>query len=198
MPTTPPPSEVDIARRAQEMKLLFLGTMLTLPSLFDPALPVLRWELARLGTPADGDCPVVLKHQRDDAKALEFSMREILTKVTRLRGEAVGHDLLSVTMLLGGIRLGDMIVQGQHSKSDVPLLQFARHFRNACAHGDRWNFAKNQPEHPAACRDTVLTAALHGQRATYDIVSPRRYVEFLDDLSNYFLPGSVPAPTVAD
>lgn len=122
-------------------------------------------------------------------------MREIMTKLTRLQGEVVAHDLLSVAMLLGGTRLGDMITQGNHGRSDVPLLQFARHFRNACAHGDRWHFIGNEPQHPAACRDTVLTAALHGRRATYETVGPRRYVEFLDDLSNYFAPGTVPAPT---
>jgi hypothetical protein len=98
-------------------------------------------------------------------------------------------------MLLGGTRIGDMILQGNYSKRDEPLLQFARHFRNACAHGDRWSFRDGEPKYTASCRDLTLDASLEGKRATYDTVSPKLYLEFLDDISNYFLPGSVPPPS---
>jgi hypothetical protein len=101
---------------------------------------------------------------------------------------------MSISMLLGGTRIGDLIIKGNHSRRDVPLLQFARHYRNACAHGDRWEFKPGQPETPAVCRGLTITSNLHGQRATWTSVSPRLYVEFLDDISNYFLPGSVPPP----
>ena len=98
-------------------------------------------------------------------------------------------------MLLGATRIGDLILQGNYSKTTEPLLQFARHFRNACAHGDRWYFTNGEPKHPASCRGLTLDAALDGKRATYETVSPRLYLEFLDDISNYFLPGSVPPPS---
>lgn len=130
-----------------------------------------------------------VRHDAEDEEGLEFSLREILTKVTYIRGDTLGQDLLSLAMLLGATRIGDMIMLGKHGSTDEPLLQFARHFRNARAHGDRWNFRKGEPAHPAACRDLVLTASLHGQRATWETVSPR-YVEFLDDISNFFVPGS--------
>ncbi len=80
-------------------------------------------------------------------------------------------------------------------RNDVPLLQFARHFRNACAHGDRWHFNADQPKYPAALRNLVLTRDLRGQQATFVTVSPWHFIEFLDDLSNHFAPGSVPPPT---
>jgi hypothetical protein len=35
----------------------------------------------------------------------------------------------------------------------------------------------------------------NGKRATFKTVSPKLYVEFLDDISNYLLPGAVPPPT---
>ena len=174
---------------------MHFGMMLALPSMLDPTCPILRTELARAQLPPDGDMPFHLYHDAQDNKeSLVYSVREILTKMTMLRGDILGRDLLSISMLHGATRIGDMISQRGPYPHDVPLLQFVRHFRNACAHGDRWNFVGNEPKHHAACRDTVLSASLHGQRATLTTVSPRRYVEFLDDISNYFVPGLVPAP----
>jgi hypothetical protein len=125
-------------------------------------------------------------------------MREILTKLTTLRGPIVGNDLMAVAMLLGATRLGDMILEAGLSSREEPLLQFARHFRNAAAHGDRWEFRGDEPQYPAECRDLALTQDLHGQRATWVTVDPKRYVEFLDDISNHFLPGSVPPPNLVN
>lgn len=193
--SVPPPTNAEIAQRAQELKVMYLGLMLTLPSMLDPTFPVLRTELARAGVAPDGDLPFHLYHSAsDDKESLVYSVREILMKVAMLRGDILGKDLLSISMLLGGTRIGDMISQRGRYPDDVPLLQFARHFRNACAHGDRWNFRNNEPKYPAACRDVVVTRALQDQRATLETVSPRRYVEFLDDISNHFVPGSVPPP----
>jgi hypothetical protein len=127
----------------------------------------------------------------DEAERLVFSAREVLAKMAMLQGDPV-RDLLSICMLLAGTRLGDMIVTGGHLRNDVPLLQFARHFRNACAHGDRWHFVRGEPKHAAALRDLVLTRDLHGRQATFVTVSPRRFVDLLDDLSNHFVPGFVP------
>jgi hypothetical protein len=187
------PTEPYMAERAQELKVLHLGLMLSIPSLFDPGLPILRTMLAQVQE-TSGDLPLYVGHAPDDEEKIQFSAREILTKLSQLRGDIVSKDLLSISMLLGGTRIGDLIVQGNYSRSDVPLLQFARHFRNACAHGDRWYFKNGEPRYPAACRGLTLDASLDGNRATYETVSPRLYLEFLDDISNYFLPGAVPPP----
>jgi hypothetical protein len=60
---------------------------------------------------------------------------------------------------------------------------------------DRWYFKNGEPKHPASCRGLTLDASLDGKRATFETVSPKLYVEFLDDISNYLLPGAVPPPT---
>ncbi len=177
---------VQLWKRAQELKLMTLALSLSLPALMDPTVPVLQWTLAKAGLPPDGDMPVNLG-QANSNESLPFSMREILTKVTTLEGEALGHDLMSVGLILGAVRMGDLIVSRGYMRRDVPLLQFARHFRNACAHGDRWHFFNGEPRYPARVRDLALTAELQGQRATWTTVHPRLYVEFLDDVGAYFL-----------
>jgi hypothetical protein len=80
------------------------------------------------------------------------------------------------------------------TSTSVPLLQFARHFRNAAGHGDTWNYDASGPPYPAACRKPVLTGAHVGRRATWETVSPRLFVEFLDDITEQFSPGLVPPP----
>jgi len=185
---------IRIALRAQELKLVYLGLNLAATAMMHPDVPLLHWTRQLVEAGADDDVPVVLTGARGEEEKLSFSAQEVLTKLSALRGEVVAHDLLSVGMLLGATRLGDMIRQENLSRRDEPLLQFARHFRNAAAHGDRWSFHEGQPEPPAACRDLELTAVMNGRRATWETVTPKRYVEFLDDLSNYFVPRLVPPP----
>jgi hypothetical protein len=191
---TSEPDPPTTAERAQELKVMFLGLMLTLPLMFDPRLPCLQWALQLAGEGADKDLPVQLGHRPEDEKKLTYSARAVLTLASQLRGKIMAEDLMSASMLVGGTRLGDMIHLRGHWPKDEPLIQFARHFRNACAHGDRWNFKDREPLYSAVCRDTVLDRTLQGQRCTYETISPRRYIEFLDDISNHSVPGSVPPP----
>jgi hypothetical protein len=185
---------IRIALRAQELKLLFFGLNVAAMAMLHPDVPLLQWTRQLVGAGADDDVPVVLTGAPGEEERLSFSAQEVLTKLSALRGEVVAHDLLSVAMLLGATRLGDMILQANLSRGDEPLLQFVRHFRNAAAHGDRWSFNEGQPETPAVFRDLILTADMNGRRATWETVTPKMYVEFLDDLSNYFGPGLVPPP----
>lgn len=173
---------------------MFLGLMLTLPLMFDPRLPALEWALQLAGAGADEDILVQLGHKPEDKEKLTYSARAILALASQLRGNIMAEDLMSASMLVGGTRLGDMISLRGPLPKDEPVIQFARHFPNACAHGDRWNFQGKEPQYPAVCRDIVLHQSLHGQRCTYETITPRRYIEFLDDISNHFVPGSVPPP----
>jgi hypothetical protein len=188
------PTNAEIAQRAQELKVMYLGLMLTMPMMFDPRLPALQWGLRQVGVGQDEDIPLELGHKPDDEEKLTYSARLVLMLASQLRGKVMAEDLMAASMLVGATRLGDLIHLCGPWPKDQPVIQFARHFRNACAHGDRWNFVNNEPKYDAVCRDTVLDASLHGQRATYVTVSPRRYVEFLDDISNHFVPGLVPPP----
>lgn len=187
------PQAQNIAQRAQEFKLIFLGFSAVVPQLVDPHLPLLRWELFRGGSPMDGDYPIVVNDQ-PGGPGISYSARETFTKLANVRGDVLGQDLLSIAMVQAAIRLGDMITAGGHRRRDRPLLEFARHYRNACAHGDRWHFSRDEPKNPAACRDLVITRDMEGQKATYRTVTPRHHIEFLDDLANYFAPGCVPPP----
>jgi hypothetical protein len=185
----------DIAQRAQEFKLVFLGFSAVVPQLVDPHLPLLRWELFRGGSPLDGDYPILVNDQ-PGGPGIAYSARETFTKLATVRGDVLRHDLLSIAMVQAAIRLGDMVTTcvPWSQRKDQPLLEFARHYRNACAHGDRWHFARDEPRNPAACRDLVITSGLQGRKATYQTVAPRHHIEFLDDLANYFVPGYVPPP----
>jgi len=110
-------------------------------------------------------------------------------------------------MMHGATRIGDMIIAGGHHDPSSPLLEFPRHFRNACAHGGRWHFRQGEPRRDAQVRGFVVTANLHGHRAPWITVEPRLYVEFLEDIAEYFAPevaaldplkGVVAAPSLGD
>jgi hypothetical protein len=183
-----------VALRAQELKLVFLGLMMSLPALMDPSLPILDIELRRAGIDPSGDMPIVLGD--GESEKLQYSLREVLTKVTQLHGDVLARDLMSVGMMQGVTRLHDILLQDNLMRRNVPLLEFVSHFRNACAHGDRWHFKKNEPDpqYPAVHRQLTLKADFHGKRATWTTVTPRLYVELLDDFGNHFVPGIVPSP----
>lgn len=191
------PTGEEIAYRAQELKAVMLAQQISLVAITHPALPLLRFHQYLQCEGQDKDIPIVLRDGPEHDEVV-FSTRAVLTAASRLRGDVLAHDLMAMSMLVAATRLGDMINSGGHTRRDVPLLEFARHLRNACAHGDRWHFRAGEPRTPAACRHLTLTAALHGQRATWTTVTPRLLVLYLDDLSNYFVPGLVPPPERAD
>lgn len=200
-PTTTPPSREDIAVRAQEWKVLFLAQNLGMESMFRPELPLLQTSLRTANLPSDGDFPVHLMHGTHDGdgprERWEFSARQILTAATTLRGDIL-RDYMSTAMLGAAVRLNDMVKMGGFHSYDEPLLEFLRHYRNACAHGDRWHFTNKEPSNEARCRDVHIKRDMHDQRATWNTISPRLHVEFLDDITNYFVPGLIPAPRRAD
>ncbi|WP_337826235.1 hypothetical protein [Pseudonocardia sp. UM4_GMWB1] len=196
--TTPQdtPTHADIARRAGELKVFMLAMNLGIPAMFLPSLPLLTISLQLTDAPPSSDLPVDLVYGEDDGtprERLRFSAREILTTASRLRGPFL-MDVMSTGMITGAIVIGDMIDKGGHRDKSVPLLEFARHYRNACAHGNAWHLNPGEPRHPAACRHLALTADLNGQEAAWRTVGPRLHVEFLDDIANHFVPGSAPAP----
>jgi hypothetical protein len=195
------PTTHDIAERAHLLKVVFLALGACVPAILDPDLMILRGLLAKAGAQPHEDFPMeVGGHERIRPgidKVLTFSMREVLTAAsTALPIDVVRDDVFAIGMLHGGIRLGDMINRGGFlNDTSVPLLQFAKHFRNACAHGDRRHF-RGPIKYPATCRGLTITDDLHGKRATMEAVSPRLYVDFLDDIANHFVPGRVPPPAI--
>jgi hypothetical protein len=145
------PRKVD--RATQELKLVFLGLTMALPFLLHRAVPLLQWHRTELGVEPGNDIPIELRHGSEET-ALSYSASEALTKLTTLRGEAVGGDLMSISMVHGATGLGDLIDMGGHRQGDQPILEFARHFRNACAHGDRWHF-RNKGAQASGCMPEI-------------------------------------------
>jgi len=84
-------------------------------------------------------------------------------------------------MMLGATRLGEMIQTGGHPQASVPSLQFARHCRNACAHGDRWEFRGAEPKTSATCGHLTLSPALHASHLHY--LSPNRKIDLGDEIA---------------
>lgn len=169
-----------IAARAQELKAAFVGVILSLPVLLDPEMPLLD-VLRRYGQTHDS--PIAIR-RLDGSDHSTMDIRFWLTRCSSLRGEILAEDLLSFAMMLGATRVWDMVEQAGLRDPDQPLLEFARHFRNACAHGDRWHFLGGEPRHRAALRERELQSSLHGTRATYVWVAPGDYLDFLDDISS--------------
>lgn len=187
MPTTSPATATEIAERAREYSVATLAMNLSLPVLLHPDAPILGL-LQAMGE-TTGDIPIYLQ---EGSEYVVYSMTAVLGAAGSLHGEIM-RDMMSTGMLLGAARIADMIDQAGLRDRGNPLLEFARHFRNACAHGDRWHFQKAEPRHPAACRGLVLSASMHGQKATWVSVTPLLYIQFLDDIRMCFDPSVGPA-----
>lgn len=170
---------IAVAMRAEELKVVFVGLMLALPAMLDPAMPLVS-VMERYGQTAYS--PIVINRLDGTTHSTE-TVGVWLQRVSELRGEILAKDLLSLAMIHGATRIGDMIDNGGLQDPNVPLLEFARHFRNACAHGDRWHFLREEPRNRAALRGRELSSSLHGTRATFVWVAPGDYLDFLDDIA---------------
>jgi len=176
-------STSDISRRAGELKDLYLGLMTALPAVLHPSLPLLRVYSEAFGQPADA--PIVVA-RKDGTPHSTKPLVEVLRRASALRGEVMSNDLMAIGALQGATRIGDMIDQVSARDSSSPLLEFARHLRNASAHGDRWHFQHGEPRHPAALRGRILDASLDGSKVMFEWLAPGDYLDFLDDIETRF------------
>lgn len=177
------PLAEDVAKRAEELKELFLGISLTLVPLLDPARPLLDVMMRHYGHPPSA--PIVVQ-RKDGSKHSARTYEDVLTRCSTLRGPILRDDLLHFAAMHGGTRIGDMIGEGGFRDESNPLLEFARHFRNACAHGNRWHFLGGEPRNPTSLRGRTLDASLHGRRAMPDWLAPGDYLDYLDDIASLF------------
>ena len=67
--------------------------------------------------------------------------------------------------------------------SKEPVIQFLRHVRNACAHGNMFNFAKGQPDKSAAWRGKRIDKSLQNQNCFFGLLAPGDIPHLLGDLS---------------
>jgi hypothetical protein len=175
-------SAVDIAARAEKLRYVFLGLMFALMPLLDPRRPLVSLLETYYGSSRTAPLQVF---RSDGTLQSTESMEQVLGKATTLHGEVLRDDLWTIGMMHGATRLYDMMDGASLVLPGQPLLEFGRHFRNACAHGNRWHFYRGEPKHPAVLRGRPLTAALQGGQAAMGWVGPGDYLDYLEDLAAY-------------
>ncbi|MCM1012717.1 MULTISPECIES: hypothetical protein [Brevibacterium] len=179
-----PKRDMDIAEAANSLKTLFITQNLSLVAMLHPGAPILEWHRELTGAPRDADIPVDLM-KRDTDEGVRFSALQAFEYVRELPSADVQKDLLAGPMLLGATKIGNLLIRHDLNRSERPLTQFARHFRNAAAHGDSWYFKGEEPKSPAYTRDVCLDQSLDGSRATFETVGPYEYVMFLDEIAAF-------------
>jgi hypothetical protein len=175
-----------IARRAEELRIIYVGFNMAVLALSLPSVPLLRAVnegCGNFGTPVDQ--PFSISEGATD-EGETFSSRDVLLKCVNLSGDSRVEDLLHVGMMQGGIRVAALIEAGGFRDTTNPLLEFTRHFRNACAHNGRWHFSNGEPRTHAEVRGRALDPSLNGQTAVWTWVTPLLYMQWLADIREHF------------
>lgn len=174
---------VSIGKYSNQQIVLFCASMLAEISLIHPDAPIARWYSTNMG---DSDFPVVISGSKEHQR-IPFSAKWILSEIQKIPGQEVWEDYFSAPMLFGAMQIGNKLEEafGKSFPKSEPLLQFARHFRNAAAHGDRWYFRKGEPRFAAEAAGIRLTSTMDGKRATYKTVGPYEYVLYVSEVESF-------------
>jgi len=161
---------------------------LALPIMVDPRRPLIDYYAwLNSSTRAEAESmPVQLT--RADGTARVDSVGAWLRRAAddQGRGLGLGEDLVAFATIYATTRIGDEVDRLQLRDETSPLMEFLRHLRNACAHGNRWYFTGTEPKNPAVWRHLTVEPAWHGQRAMYGTLGPAEYLDLLDDLAGRF------------
>ncbi|GAA4389592.1 hypothetical protein [Brevibacterium pityocampae] len=176
-----PKREMDIVDAANSLKTLFLAQNLTMTAMLLPGSPVLQAYHEMLGSPPDSDLPIDLM-KRDTDEGLRFSAKQAFDYVQKLPSLKVQKNILAGPMLSGALTIGNLLIDGSLIDPTDPLTQFAKHFRNAAAHGDKWHFDAKEPRYPAHTANVKLDRSFQNRRATFETVGPYEYFTYLDEI----------------
>lgn len=179
----------DIADLAERYEGLIPALSITWPLILHPAHPLAEIAAIYLvdGGPGD-DLPFELKDAPGDPEPIVLSSKQVFERVAASAAETPTAEVrvLSVGMAAAAIHIHDEIkAAGFHCYRD-PFLEFLRHFRNACAHGDRWTFTKKEPSNEAHFGDLIVGKELEGRRATFETVGPKTFILLLRAVQGYF------------
>ena len=169
----------EIGTQAEELKVAYRAFNMTFVPLLDPRLPLLSLWRDLYEIPPTAPFEIV---RNDGSVHSSTAVGNVFSEVASLKLGGLGQDLLNFMAMHGATRLGDSLKLAALDKGD-PLLEFARHLRNACAHGNRWHFKGTEPSRPASLRRRTLDASLHGSQAIPDWLGPGDYLDYLDDLA---------------
>jgi hypothetical protein len=96
-------------------------------------------------------------------KNITFSFKKSVQPL--VSGEADHHRLLSINaQQLIGHCWEILKVNGYVPMHSEPALEFFRHVRNGCFHGNSFHFVGNEPRYPAQWRGLEITKANQGHR----------------------------------
>ncbi|MFZ4177152.1 hypothetical protein ACOZCI_23085 [Streptomyces griseoincarnatus] len=172
-----------ITQMAGEFKIAFSGISLAIVPLMDPRLPLLGVFQSLYEQSADS--PVIIT-RKDGTRHSSQRLFDVLSAAASVPGAGLRGDLLVFTAMHGVTRIGDAIDQADLRDPSSPLLEFTRHLRNACAHGNRWHFRGAEPKFPAALRGRTIDSSMHGSQAVNGWLGFGDYLDLLDDLAHHF------------
>ncbi len=115
-------------------------------------------------------------------KSLNLPLSELMTNA-KMKDNAYNIEFMRRAMSSAIVSVHDEI-KHRHLEDTNPDLEFLRHIRNACSHGNRFTFRGNEPLRPAVLQDLEITAAQNGVGPVlFDFVSPGDVVLLLDSVT---------------
>lgn len=188
MTASTPSDAHELAEHVLGFQTAAVVVSMALPIMVDPRRPLIDYYAWLNSTSrADAEAMPILLTRADGTSRVD-SMGAWLSRAAadQGRGLGLGEDLVAFAMIYATTRIGDEANRLGLRDKTSPLMEFLRHLRNACAHGNRWHFANGEPKQPAAWRHFAVDANWGGQRAIYGNIGPAEYQDFLDDLAAHF------------
>jgi hypothetical protein len=103
-----------------------------------------------------------------------FSFRKSVQPL--VSGESDHHRLLSITaQQLIGHSWEVLRINGHVPAYKEPVLEFFRHIRNGCFHGNSFHFKGDEPRNPAQWRGLEITKVYQGKRIFRTDLSEKDY-----------------------
>lgn len=176
----------EISRTALDLKSAYLGLFVAAHLAVLPGEPLLQaWRSVWPHIPDP-----TLRLSASDGSHEDYRVAAVLSDLSRLGFKSMGHSILTSSQIATAISIGDLVTQSPVYDPSDPLHQFLRHYRNGCAHGDRWRVDPRVLKNPARFRDITIDYSMDGRRTT-ETVPPLRHVQLLQALADHFGP---PAP----
>jgi hypothetical protein len=171
---------VDIAEMIDDMHIRYIATAYALKFIGDPALLAREIEEANAqgrGGPNWG----LLMGRNDGTDRVEIDPYDAISSIQGVPD--FNLMFLRLPLLACVSLIGDRLALHRHFDK-APILEFARHLRNAASHGNRWNLTNGQPSRPASLRSRSIDASMHGsQPVLFDWLSPGDVLDLFDDVA---------------
>lgn len=114
---------------------------------------------------------------RNDGSRYELYLQPIMA---RAQTPAFNLFYLRMSMIMAIATVADEL-QRLNRIDASPEIQFFRHLRNACAHGNRFHLKKGEPKRPAKFRSLEVLSKHHGVGPVlFDFIMPGDVLDLLD------------------